>query len=60
MPATLGTRSEITERGTRAAYEMFATGKFSTLDIARLMGLTEAAVYNAIHRYREARLEAAA
>ena len=58
MPATPGTRDTITERGTRAAYEMWKTGKFSTLDIARLMEAKESCVYNALHRYREKRREA--
>ncbi len=60
MSATHGTRQELTERGTRAAYEMFQTGKFTTLDIARLMGVTEASIYNGLHHYREERQRAAA
>lgn len=54
MSSSPGIRHEITERGTRAAYEMFKSGKFTTQDIARLMEISEATAYNAIHRYREA------
>jgi hypothetical protein len=60
MSTPNGCRTHLAWFEVEAAAEMFATGKLDTADIARLMGATEACVYNSIHRHREAKKARAA